>query len=160
MHSQNTPDQNATSDAGAVLNPSAERRSNMLIIEDALIHSTLIARIADKVGFTTETAGCYEDACTLLYTRQFDCITLDLGLGQHVGREVLYHLAKIQSKAPVIIVSGSEKADCDKAVQIGRLLDLNICEPIPKPIDLKALREMLEHIRMQSGLEKFATSPI
>ena len=51
-----------------MLNPSAERRSKLLIIEDTLIHSTLIARIADKIGFTTVIAGCYEDARNLLHT--------------------------------------------------------------------------------------------
>jgi ActR/RegA family two-component response regulator len=160
MLSQNKPNRHATSAAGTELNPSAEERSSLLIVEDALIHSTIIARIADKVGFTSEIAGCYEDACNLLHARQFDCITLDLGLGEHVGAEVLNHLSKIRCKARVIIISGSEKAVCDETVRIGRSLDLNICEPVPKPIDLKALREMLEHIRMQSRLEKLATSPI
>jgi len=31
---------------------------------------------------------------------------------------------------------------------------------VPKPIDMKRLREMLEHIRLQSRLEKAAACPI
>jgi len=160
MLGQKNPDRHATSDAGAEMNPSAEQRGNLLIIEDTLIHSAIIARFVFNVGFTTETASCYEDARNLFYVRQFDCITLDLGLGQHVGAEVLNQLSKIRCKARIIIISGSEKAVRDETVRIGRSLGLNICEPVPKPIDLKALREMLEHIRKQSGPEKLATSRI
>lgn len=160
MLGQNRPDRQVKSDAGGVPNPTAEARGSLLIIEDAPIHSTIIAHIADRTGFATTIASCYEEACDLLQTRQFDCITLDLGLGAHVGAEVLNQLAKLRCMARIVIISGSERAICDETMQIGRSLGLNICEPVPKPIDLKALREMLEHIRTRSRLEKLAARVI
>jgi DNA-binding response OmpR family regulator len=139
--------------------PSAEHSSRLLIIEDALIHSTIISRIADKNGFTAMIAHSYEEACRLLHDWHFDCITLDLGLGKHAGVEVLNQLAKIECKTPIIIISGSEKSVCDETVRIGKSLQLNICEPLPKPIDLKALRATLAQIAMQSRLRHLASQP-
>ena len=150
----------ATTNADAGSDPSATNLSSLLVIEDALIHSTIISRIADKGGFTTTTARSLEDACKVLSIRQFDCITLDLGLGERVGADVLGHLSAIRCRTPVIVISGSEKAVCDETVRIGRALDLNICESVPKPIDIKALRETLAHIRRQSLLQKLASNPI
>jgi DNA-binding NtrC family response regulator len=139
--------------------PSAEHPSRLLIIEDALIHSTIISRIAEKNGFTAMIAHSYEEACKLLHEWRFDCITLDLGLGKRAGVEVLNQLSKIEYKMPIIIISGSEKSVCDETVQIGKSLQLNICEPVPKPIDLKALRETLAQIAMQSRLRHLASQP-
>jgi hypothetical protein len=61
MLSQTEPNRHGTPAAGVVLNPSAEGRRKLLIIEASPIHSAIIARIAYKAGFTSETAGCYED---------------------------------------------------------------------------------------------------
>lgn len=160
MFSQNNPDRKPMTKIGAEPNPFAEHPSRLLVIEDALIHSTIICRIAEKIGFATMTASSYEDACKVLSTCQFDCITLDLGLGEHVGVDVLRHLSTIRCRAQIIIISGSEKTVFDETVRIGRVLGLNICEPAPKPIDLKALRETLGHIRMQSRLQTLAFSPV
>lgn len=160
MLSQNNFDRNPMTKIGAVPNPCAEHPSRLLVIEDALIHSTIIGRIAGKIGFTTMTASSFEDACKVLSACQFDCITLDLGLGEHVGVEVLRYLSTIRCRAQIIIISGSEKTVFDEAVRIGKALDLNICEPVPKPIDLKALREMLELIRKQSRPQTLASSPV
>jgi len=160
MFSQKKPDRQAMMNADVESDPSAKNPSSLLIIEDALIHSTIIGRIADKVGFTTTTARSYEDACKVLSARQFDCITLDLGLGEHLGVDVLRHLSTIRCRSQIIVISGSEKDVCDETVRFGKALDLNIYESVPKPIDLKALRETLAHIRMQSRLQKLASSPV
>jgi PleD family two-component response regulator len=86
----------------------AKNSSNLLIIEDALIHSAVINRVAGKVGFITALAHSYEDACKALSARQFDCITLDLGLGDHVGIDLLRYLSAIGCGAQIIIISQSD----------------------------------------------------
>jgi CheY-like chemotaxis protein len=122
----------------------------LLIIEDEPIHSTLISRIAGKVGFTTTKAHSYEDACKVLRVREFDAITLDLGLGEHVGVDVLRYLSTIPCGAHIIVISQADKDVCDDVVELGRALDLNVCGSVPKPIDLEALRETLVRIPVQS----------
>lgn len=129
---------------------------SLLVIEDALIHRTIISKIGDKVGFLTRTASSVEAAEALLRTQDFDAITLDLALGEHVGVEVLRLLADLKSQTPIIIISVSDDAVLEETCRIGRSLDLNIWKPLRKPIDLTRLREMLEQIKLCSGLHKIA----
>jgi CheY-like chemotaxis protein len=124
--------------------------SSLLIIEDALIHSVVISHIADKAGFITTRAHSYEDACKVLSARQFDCITLDLGLGEHVGFDVLRYLSTIGCRAQIIIISQSDLDVCDDVAELGRGLDLRVYQCVPKPIDLEGLRETLLHIQARS----------
>ena len=42
---------------------------SLLVIEDALIHRTIISKIGDKVGFLTRTASSVEAAEALLRTQ-------------------------------------------------------------------------------------------
>ena len=87
---------------------------------------------------------------TLLEAGHFDCITLDLGLGGHVGVDVLRYLSTIQCKAQIIVISHSDKDVCDDMVELGKALDLNVYDAVLKPIDLEALRETLAHIQVKS----------
>ena len=54
-------------------------------------------------------AASYDEAAKLLRENQFDCITLDLSLGERAGVEVLHLLSVINSQAPIIIISGAER---------------------------------------------------
>jgi CheY-like chemotaxis protein len=128
----------------------------LLVIEDTLIHRTIISKIGDKVGFATRSASSVEAAEALLRTQEFDAITLDLAIGEHVGAEVLRLLADIRSRTPIIIISVSDDAVLEETCRIGRSLELNIWKPLRKPIDLTRLREMLEQIKLCSGLHQIA----
>ena len=123
--------------------------ASLLVVDDAVIHSTIIARIGDKTGFQTKTAASYEEAVKLLGENSFDCITLDLGLGRHAGVEVLRHLATLECKAPIIIISGSDPTIAQETAHFARSLKLNIRESVPKPVDLALLRYSLERLRAQ-----------
>jgi CheY-like chemotaxis protein len=124
---------------------------SLLVVEDALVHRTIISKIGDKVGFVARSASSVEAAEALLRAQDFDAITLDLGLGEHVGIEVLRLLADLKSKTPVIIISASDDSILEETCRIGRSLDLDIWKPLRKPIDLTQLREMLEQIKLCSG---------
>jgi len=129
---------------------------SLLVVEDALVHRTIISKVGDNVGFVARTASSVEAAEALLRAEDFDAITLDLGLGEHVGVEVLRLLADLKSQTPIIIISGSEDAVLEETCRIGRSLGLNIWTPLRKPIDLTLLREMLEQIKPCSGPRRLA----
>jgi len=128
----------------------------LLVVEDALVHRTIISKVGDNVGFVARTASSVEAAEALLRAEEFDAITLDLGLGEHVGVEVLRLLAELKSQAPIIIISGSEDAVLEETCRIGRSLGLDIWTPLRKPIDLTLLRGMLEQIKPCSGPRRLA----
>src|ERR1019366_439221 len=88
-------------------------------------------------------AAAFDEAAKLLRENEFDCVTLDLSLGERAGVEVLHVLSVIKSQAPIIIISGAEHTVCEETLKIGKSLNLNLCTPVPKPVDLSALRESL-----------------
>jgi CheY-like chemotaxis protein len=132
------------------MKPNSLEPSSLLIIDDAPVHSAVIDRTARRAGFVATVAHSYEDACEQLSRRQFDCITLDLGLNDHGGADVLRHLAAIRCAAKIIVISQSDKDTCDDMVQLGRALDLKVYKYVQKPIDLEALRRALENMRAQA----------
>lgn len=127
-------------------------RNELLVIDDATLHLSIVSKIATQAGFATTGASSVGEAAKLLRERTFDCITLDLSLGEHSGIEVLKLLAEMKCRTPVIVVSGSEDSVREETIRIGHFLDLNLCAPIPKPINLAILRGTL--MQIADGIQK------
>jgi ActR/RegA family two-component response regulator len=119
----------------------------LLVIDDDNLHRMVICRAAAKIGFLPAGAASYEEAARLMRDTAFDCITLDLGLADRAGSEMLHHLASVGCAAPIIVISGSDAATCKEAVKVAEMLKLNVWECIPKPVDLALLRSFLERLR-------------
>jgi DNA-binding NtrC family response regulator len=132
-------------------------RNELLAIDDADLHLSIVRKIATQVGFTTTGAASVSEATRLLRERTFDCITLDLSLGEQSGVEILKLLAEMKCRTPIIVVSGSGDAACEATIGIGNFLDLNLCPPIPKPINLAVLRSTLTRIFQEIHRQNVAT---
>jgi CheY-like chemotaxis protein len=91
----------------------------LLSIDDAKLHLSIIRKIATRVGFRTTGASSVGEALNLLRANSFDCITLDLSLGERSGTEVLILLAELKSRTPVILISGSEDDASEEALSFG-----------------------------------------
>jgi DNA-binding response OmpR family regulator len=123
--------------------------SRLLVIDDDHLHRLIICRAGAKAGYIPAEAASYEEAVRLVQETAFDCITLDLSLGARAGVDLLRHLWVIKCKAPVMIISGSDDAMCKETMRVGKSLNLNIREWVPKPVDLSVLRRSLEALRIQ-----------
>ncbi len=130
----------------------------LLAIDDADLHLSILRKIADQTGFTTTGAESVAVAKTLLRTRKFDCITLDLSLGEQSGIEVLALLYELRCTTPVIIISGSNDAVLKETVRIGKFLNVNLYAAIPKPVNLPLLRQTLAQVLTGAPSEELATS--
>jgi two-component system, chemotaxis family, chemotaxis protein CheY len=130
----------------------------LLVIDDDNLHRMIICRAAAKAGYVPAGAATYDEAAQLVRDTAFDCITLDLSLGDHAGIEMLRHLWVIGCKAPIIIVSGCDNATCSESEKVAESLKLNVWESIPKPVDLAVLRESLERLKA-SRAEPSADAP-
>jgi two-component system, chemotaxis family, chemotaxis protein CheY len=120
----------------------------LLVIDTDNLHRMIICRTADKAGFVPAGAANLAEAARLMQTTIFDCITLDLSLGQQTG-ELLRHLREIDCEAPVLIVGNRDAAGYRETLRFARSLGLNVGEPVPKPVDLAELRILLEKVRSQ-----------
>jgi CheY-like chemotaxis protein len=130
----------------------AGRAPRLLVVDDEILHRMIICRAAAKVGYVPVGAASYGEAAKRSQEGAFDCITLDIALAEGTGGvELLRHLAEVGCKAPIIVVSGCDDATLRETLRVGRSLELNVAEPVRKPVDLTILREMLEGFRGQSS---------
>jgi DNA-binding NtrC family response regulator len=132
-------------------------RNELLAIDDADLHLSIVRKIATQVGFTTTGAASVSEATRLLRARTFDCITLDLSLGEQSGVEILELLAEIKCRTPIMVVSGSGDPALARTTEIGNFLGLNLCPPVPKPINLAVLRGALAQVAQDTQRQKLAT---
>jgi two-component system, chemotaxis family, chemotaxis protein CheY len=121
--------------------------ARLLIIEDVMTHGAVVDRVARKFGFATQKVHDCGEARRALEQQRFDCITLDLVLGEHIGLDILRYLSEIDCRTPIILISQADRGTCEDVVELGRALDLDMAEPIQKPIDLHALGRVFADIR-------------
>jgi two-component system, chemotaxis family, chemotaxis protein CheY len=119
----------------------------LLVIDDDNLHRMIICRTAAKAGYLPAGAVTYDEAVKLLQGTAFDCVTLDLSLGERAGVEMLRYFWVIGCKLPIITISGCDDATCSEGERIAKSLKLNIWESIPKPVDVSVLRDSLERLK-------------
>jgi CheY-like chemotaxis protein len=90
-------------------------RNKLLVIDRAELHLSVLSKIAEQVGFTATGAHSVVEASQLLNERSFDCITLDLSLGEESGLEVLQLLSQIKCRAPhaLHLLRGLPRTRCE-----------------------------------------------
>ena len=125
------------------------RHQRLLVIDDDNLHRMIICRAAAKAGYEPAGAATYEEAAQLAQEIAFDCITLDLSLGQHAGVEMLRHLWVIGCKAPIIVISGCDSVTCNETLKVAKSLNLNIWQTMSKPVDLAILRYWFERLHLR-----------
>jgi len=124
-----------------------QKPPRLLVIDDDNLHRMIICRVAAKAGYLPAGAATYDEAAELARNNAFDCITLDLSLGEHAGVELLRHLWVVGCKATIIIISGCDDATCGESRRIAESLKFKVWESIPKPVDLAVLRDSLERLK-------------
>ncbi len=119
----------------------------LLVIDDDNLHRMIICRAAAKAGYLPAGAASYDEATKLARETVFDGITLDLSLGNHAGSEILHQLSLLSCTAPIVVVTGCDDETCKRTVKVADMLNLDIWECIPKPVDLVMLRNFLERLK-------------
>jgi PleD family two-component response regulator len=71
----------AKSGAYMSTHPERPRASTLLIVDDDATQRSVISRIAQRLGYETTMAVSFDEAAGLIADRPFDCITVDLSLG-------------------------------------------------------------------------------
>jgi two-component system, chemotaxis family, chemotaxis protein CheY len=119
----------------------------LLVIDADTLHRMIICRAAAKAGYLPAGAATYNEAVKLLQAAGFDCVTLDLSLGERAGVEMLRHLWVVGCKVPIIIISGHDDGTRGESEKVAAALKLNIWESISKPVDISVLGASLERLK-------------
>ncbi|AMN44765.1 EAL domain-containing response regulator [Rhodoplanes sp. Z2-YC6860] len=114
---------------------------SLLVIDDDFVQRTIICKIGESLGYRPQSAASSEEALVALEGDQFDCITLDLSLGEQPGTNLLRTIASFR-KTPVIIISGCDERIQNSAARLSSALGLGFCQ-VAKPINLDKLRAAL-----------------
>ena len=119
----------------------------LLVIEDDIVHRGIIGKVGGRAGFSITEAASFDEAAKLLQKEQFDCMTLDLSLGRNYGLEVINLLADMDCKTPVIVISAAGETVARLAIAVGRMKQLKIYDPVPKPVNFAMLKGILTEIK-------------
>jgi DNA-binding NtrC family response regulator len=129
----------------------------LLVIDGDLVQRRIIGTIAAKVGFKTVASSSYDDARRQLREVLFDCIILDLTLGESSGAEFLHAIAD-QGRRVAVGIIGADERILNVRVSLAQSLGL-YAHPLSRPLDLVALRESLALMKEAVGRSTSQISP-
>ncbi|TKW78672.1 MAG: response regulator [Bradyrhizobium icense] len=124
-------------------------RLRLLVVDDDPTQARLITRGAEQAGHVVTVARSVAEAVKHVWTRRFDCVTLDLLLGDGDGTEVLSAMSEARFRGAVIVISGMDAQQRIAVRQHGRLHGIEL-RSLPKPVDLSALRVCLADLTAQA----------
>lgn len=124
----------------------AQKRSHILIVDDASTNRDLFARLLMRQQYTVTVASGGREALDLLRCRRFDLVLLDIMMPDVDGLEVLktIRLQYSMTELPVIMVTA-----LDESSQVTEALDMGANDYLTKPIDKSVL---LARVRTQTSL--------
>lgn len=118
-----------------------------MVVDDDPSICAVIEKLGEKAGFAATRAVSLEEATESLRAQRFDCITLDLTIGNNTGIALLEVLSETARTTPLIIISGSMRSMRDFAASIAEKMNLAVQQPFAKPIDFARLKEALIDVR-------------
>jgi DNA-binding NtrC family response regulator len=117
----------------------------LLVIDNDNLHRMVLCRAAAKAGYLPAGAASYDEAVKLMKNGAFDCVTLDLSLGERAGVDIVRDFSVIAYKVPVIIIGGGD-ATGSESKKVAESLKLNVWQSIAKPVDISVLHNSLERL--------------
>lgn len=116
-------------------------RGRLLVVEDELVHRSIIGKIAAKLGYDAVTASTFEVAAGLLRRERYDAMTLDLSLGEHDGIELLRLVSQCGfHDMPIVIISGCDERILNSTRRVAESLGLALVSSLTKPLNIDSLK--------------------
>ena len=114
----------------------------LLVIDDDGVQRTVLGKVGTKAGYAVTTVATVEEAIKEVERQHFDCIVLDLLLNGQNGMLILGEIAKFNSDALLIIISGASEAVREQTRALAAHQNLDVVD-LPKPVDRTVLRTLL-----------------
>ncbi|WP_420132549.1 EAL domain-containing response regulator [Rhodopseudomonas sp.] len=115
----------------------------ILVVDDDPVQGAVICGVCYRLGYKPVFADSYQAAADLISAGTFDCYTLDLSLGDRDGIELLRLIAMDTGARRVIVISGCDQRILSATVRMAHAAGIVDAVSLPKPIDLRSLREAL-----------------
>ena len=118
-------------------------KPRLLAVDDNPDSAELIARVATKCGYEAKAIGDLDRLRDVLLAWRPSVLTLDLCMPQEDGIGILAMLTECDFKGQLVIVSGQDGWLRKAAARLADARGLKVAEDLGKPVDLKALRDLL-----------------
>jgi CheY-like chemotaxis protein len=115
----------------------------LLAVDDNSDSAELIARVAVKCGYEARSVTDPSSLGDVLHNWKPQVLTLDLCMPEEDGISLLSLLKSAGFTGSLIIISGQDDWFRKTASRLASARGLNVAQDLPKPVDLKALREVL-----------------
>ena len=119
-------------------------RNRVLIVDDDQRICRIIKRIADNIGIESMTTDKAEWFISAYLNFEPNVVFMDLQMPHIDGVELLRFLAKNDSEAAIILITGMDKSVVETTESLGISLGLNMAGSLRKPIDIDDAKSMLE----------------
>jgi CheY-like chemotaxis protein len=133
--------------------------SRILVVDDDRIQGAIISGVCSRIGYQSSYVSSVQAAADLLSKQVFDCVTVDLSLGDRDGIELLRLIAALEVVPRVIVISGCERRILNATVRMARAAGIVDVISLSKPIDLALLREVLVDRRREGRLPPRSFDP-
>ena len=118
----------------------------LLAVDDNSDSAELIARVAVKCGYEARSVTDPSTLGDVLHNWKPQVLTLDLCMPEEDGISLLSLLKSAGFAGSLIIISGQDDWFRKTASRLASARGLNVAQDLPKPVDLKALREVLTEL--------------
>ena len=122
-------------------------KMRLLAVDDHSDSAELIARVALKCGYEAKATADTRNLPKLIKDWEPEILTLDLCMPQEDGIAILSVLKEVGFKGRLIIVSGQDDWLRKSATRLAEARGLQVVDDVSKPVDLKALRDLLTRLQ-------------
>jgi DNA-binding NtrC family response regulator len=137
--------------AGQVARASTSSRGKVLVVDDELAVVRVYARALGADGYQVFTATDGDTAELMFRKCAVDAVVTDIAMPGKDGIGLLRAMRRIDRDVPVILATGDhDEASARRAVEEGAFMLL------VKPVDLRALGQMVGHATLLRQLGKLA----
>lgn len=133
-------------------------KARLLAVDDNSDSAELIARVASKCGYDARSMTDPSTLARVLSEWQPQVLTLDLCMPDEDGISVLSLLTQSGFSGHLLIISGQDEWFRKTASRLASARGLNVAEDLCKPVDLKALRELLTQLANDPAGERRAAN--
>jgi EAL domain-containing protein (putative c-di-GMP-specific phosphodiesterase class I)/ActR/RegA family two-component response regulator len=121
--------------------------SKLLVVDDEIMQCRIIEAVAVRKAIEVTFVSTFDAAMRELRAKSFDCVSVDLTLGEHSGVELLRAISELPVVPFVIIVSGCDDRIMNATVRMAHDVGIPAVASMTKPIDIVRLREILTAAR-------------
>ena len=128
----------------------------LLTIDDEEQMRDIVAEVARMAGYRSMGA-CGQLEILHALKLSPDVIVLDMTMPDMDGIEVIWELARIKSRAALILLSGFDLFVLDAARVIARESALNLMACLTKPVAISQLKQLLIKMRLEAPIDTATT---